>query len=85
MSFSEKRKSSDAHGQVFYVDLLWGFCPFVEMGVGFKWQRWEAKKGKGEKVPAYVPTGSRDLNVVDRVKHATWSSYVISVYLGVAF
>lgn len=87
--FTEKCRSSDATGQVAYVDALWSICPLVELGLGFKWQRWEAKKGK-QKHDKHAKTHGLFGNIVawretDKIKNAIWESFTVSLDLGVAF
>lgn len=89
LGFTEKCRSSNARGQVAYIDILWSMCPCVELGLGFKWQRWEANNGKqkhkkkdcleglGNQVAAWRNT--------DKLKNATWESWTVSLDLGIAF
>lgn len=74
------RKSADAHGQVAYLDFFWGFCPFIDFGVGFKWQQWQAKKGKKKSLEVDELQIARD-----QLHGAKWESFTASVDLGVSF
>lgn len=82
--FSEKCKSSDARGQVAYLDLMWGLCPCVELGLGFKWQRWEAKNAKQKHGKMDCVEQEYDWKKSDKVK-ANWESYAVSINVGVSF
>lgn len=75
-----KQSCSNAHGNVAYADVIWTFCPFIELGVCFKWQQWIVKNSK--KKPSI---GDFDPRNIGKVKNADWTSYSISFALGVAF
>lgn len=79
-TFQDNHKSSDAHGQVAYLDFFWGFCPMVNLGVGLKWQQWQGKKGRKK------PLESEKTEAVsDQVQHARWESFTVSLNLGISF
>lgn len=84
LGFSEKCKTSDARGQVAYLDLMWGLCPCVELGLGFKWQRWEAKNAKQRHGKPDHCEEEYDWRDSDKVK-TDWESYAVSINVGVSF
>lgn len=83
VSFTETCKGNDAYGQSAYIDTVWNLLPFVELGLSFKWQQWIARKGK-EKISKFDKM-AQGWKMPDRVKHATWDSYAVSLILGVNF
>lgn len=89
LGFSEKCKCSDVRGQEAYIDVLWSLCPCVELGLGFKWQRWEGKNGKQKHrkincMPCYE-TQMAVWRETDKVKNVTWESFTVSLDLGIVF
>lgn len=88
LRFSERCKASNVRGQVAYVDAMWNICPCIELGLGFKWQRWEAKNGKQKHDKADLFNSCNDRVVcreTDKLKSATWESYTVSLNLGIGF
>lgn len=77
--FTESGKSRKAYGQVVYLDILTPLFPFVEGGVGFKWQKWRAEHGKGK----LSESGHHRKD--SKVKRSCWDSYVVSLDLGIIF
>lgn len=87
LGFTEKCKSSNARGQVAYIDVLWSMCPCIELGLGFKWQRWESHNGKEkhDKSDCLIGYSDEIWKPFDKVKNATWESYTVSLDIGVVF
>ncbi|MBA3603117.1 MAG: hypothetical protein H0W50_05640 [Parachlamydiaceae bacterium] len=76
----DSRKSSNAHGQVAYLDFFWGFCPFIDFGVGLKWQQWQVKKGKKKSVETPETQVARN-----QIQNAKWESFTVSLDFGISF
>jgi hypothetical protein len=85
VSFSESCESTHVNGQAVYLDAVWQLLPFVELGLGLKWQRYQAKNGKEKSKSQSFEHAFTGWRAGDKVKHATWESYAISLLLGVSF
>lgn len=82
IEFTESGKSTNAHGQVISLDFLAPLLfPCMEVGVGFKWQKWRAHNGKGKIVLPCAEHHKKD----SKVKKTCWESYVVSLDLGLIF
>ncbi len=86
-TFQENSKSSDANGQVLYADLFWGFCPFINFGLGLKWQQWQAKKGRKKSLKSEKIGIVNDKVKIakDQIQDAKWESCSVSLDLGISF
>lgn len=85
VAFSDRRKASNAHGQVLYFDGNVNFCSVWSIGVGIKLQEWKATHGHEKPLHGSFADVGLPETEVDIVKHAKWSSYAITCDLGYLF
>lgn len=84
-AFSDRRKSTDAHGNVVFVDGSYYFMRCLSFGVGFKYQSWRATDGSiRPKVGTYSDLGFSD-TFKSNVPEATWKSYEVKLILAYHF
>lgn len=78
-AFSDKRKSTHSHANVFFIDTTYQFSPCGEFFLSFKYQHWKA--GDGIEVPlagSFAAVGLNDTEV-DKVPKALWESYEVKI------
>ena len=81
--FSDNRRSDSAHASVFYIDGKYRFCGWT-LGVGFRFANWRATHGC--ETPSHTSFANLGLpNEEDKVKHARWRTYTVSLDMGYFF
>jgi hypothetical protein len=83
-SFSDRRHSHDAHGQVVYLDGRWDLCDCWNIGIGLKYQFWRAVNGDvvprtGTFADIGIPITSASVNL------AQWTSLSATFDIGYNF
>lgn len=84
-AFSDRRKSTHAHGQVVYLDARWNYCSCWNIGLGLKFQEWRAIRGREKPQAGSFAAVGLSNTEVDKVKHATWCSFAITADIGYTF
>lgn len=81
-AFSDERKSSDAYGNVFFVDANYRFCRCWNIGLEFKYQYWKVDSGRVEpKNSTYEQLGFDNISKT-KVNRADLVTYGIQVSIG---
>lgn len=80
VAFSDRRKSTNATANVVYLDIMWNYCYYWNIGVGAKYQQW--KSNGGIEYPAH---DNFILLGTDKVKQSEWTSYDITFNIGYTF
>lgn len=84
-SFSDKRESKHATGNVGYINTYWNAWDDFEAGLLVKYQYWRAKNGSMiPKAGSFAAVGL-GANEVDKIPHAIWQSIEIQLSLGYTF
>jgi len=79
-AFSDRRHAKNAHGNVVYIDGFWSFACNWEIGLGFKFQEWNARKGHVEPIAGLAAAGLLP-TAEDKLKHAKWCSAELTLNL----
>lgn len=89
VAFSDSRKSKRATGVVFYLDGRWEFYSCWHIGVGLKWQRWEARDGHLEpKLADFDEVGSilgETTTTFVKLRSTRWYSASATLDIGYGF
>lgn len=80
-------KSKDANGYVAYVEGRWNFSDCWNVGLGLKYQYWNASKGRLNQHGQWFDNDNADSfkNTVARVHDAKWTSLAATVDVGFTF
>lgn len=84
-AFSDRRRASNAQGQVFYVDGSVNLGCDWSFGIGVKYQKWKATDGHLKPLHGSFADVGLPATEVDKMKHASWTSYAITCDLGYFF
>lgn len=84
-SFSDRRKTNHASGNVVYLNTFWNAFEDFDAGVLLKYQYWRAKNGSETPVAGSFAAVGLGPDEVDKVKHATWQSFEVQLSLGYTF
>lgn len=79
---SDRRKSNDGHGNVVYLDAMWNFCYYWNVGLGLKYQDFKASHGH---VCADESSSVALGGIKSELQHASWRSYAITFNIGYTF
>ncbi len=81
-AFSDKRKGSDAYGNVFFADFNYRFCQCWNVGLGFKYQYWKVDSGRVvPKNGTFAQLGEDEISKV-KVTNADLVTYGFQVSIG---
>lgn len=85
VAFSDKRKASRANGNVVYLDGTYTFCDCWNLGLGLKYQYWEAWDGRLVPRSGSFTSVGGSASEVDKIPKATWSSIQVQLSAGYTF
>ncbi len=85
VAFSDRRKSENTTGQVFYLNGCWKTCYGLSLGLGVKYQSWHTSSGHEKpKAGSFAAIGLSS-SEHDVVKSAGWTSFAATFDIGYVF
>lgn len=77
-SFSER---SGPRAETLFCDGRWHFFPCLNMGGGFRMQRWKANHGISKQQTSTIPFQ----NQIVKTKYVDWNTYIVTFDIGLSF
>lgn len=85
VDFSDHRNADNAHGQAFFFEGRWLFCPCWDVALGFRYEQWRAHNGvEVPKSGSFEENDCREITC-SKVTGVDWHNWGVNVNLGYRF